>query len=246
MSFMPEIFLGIDPTAGRSPYTWAMLNADCRLVMLAGGELDEILELVDEQTSTLVAVNAPPRPNQGLVRAKLADMQPSGNLRGADMRLAEYLLRERGISVPPTSSRPEVCAAWTQMGFLLHRKLEEMGFCLFPGGEDARQRLETNPHAVFCALLGQVPLPKPTLEGRLQRQLALHGKGGDIADPMEFFEEITRHKLLHGVLPMEFIYTAEELDALAAALTAWLVVNFPDEMTIVGEKEEGQILLPVL
>ncbi len=44
-----------------------------------------------------------------------------------------------------------------------------------------------------------------------------------IKDPMEFFEEITRHRLLKGVLPEEFIYSAEELDAMVAAFTAYMV-----------------------
>lgn len=245
MTFSPKFYLGVDPTAGRTPYTWAVLDVDCQLYALAGGELDEVLALADGQVSMLVAINAPPRPNQGLVREKLAAVQASSHLRGADMRMAEHLLRERGISVPPTPSRPEICAAWIQMGFDLHRKLDESGFPLYPGGNASCQRLETNPHAVFSILLGQVPLPKPTLEGRLQRQLALHGQGAGISDPMDFFEEITRHKLLRGALPMEFIYTAEELDALAAAFTAWSVVNRPDETTIVGEKREGEIYLPL-
>lgn len=161
------------------------------------------------------------------------------------MRMAEYVLRERGISVPPTASRREACAAWMQMGFELHRRLDGIGFHLYPGSDAPRQRLETNPHAVFCTLLGQVPLPKPTLEGRLQRQLALHGQGAGIADPMDFFEEITRHKLLRGILPLEFVHAPEELDALAAAFTAWCALNRPEELTMVGDKEEGQITLPI-
>jgi predicted RNase H-like nuclease len=66
-----------------------------------------------------------------------------------------------------------------------------------------------------------------------------------IKDPMEFFEEITRHRLMKGVLPMEFIYSAEELDALVAAFTAYLTVNQPSEVVWIGDKEEGQIVLPV-
>jgi hypothetical protein len=245
MTFSPDIYLGIDPTAGRSPCTWAALDASCALVTLACGELDQALAFADGHSAALVAVNAPPRPNRGLVREKLAATQTSGHLRGADMRLVEHELRQRGIAVPPTPSRPELCAAWTQMGFSLHHQLDELGFCPYPGGAVSRQRLETNPHAVFCALLGQLPLPKPTLEGRLQRQLALHAQGADITDPMDFFEEITRHRFLRGILPMEYIYTSEELDALAAAFTAWCVLNRPDEVIAVGEKEEGQLILPV-
>jgi hypothetical protein len=94
-------------------------------------------------------------------------------------------------------------------------------------------------------LLGQLPLPKPTLEGRLQRQVALFEHGEGIKDPMEFFEEITRHKLLHGIFPMELVYAAEELDALIAAYLAWCVINSPQDMIFIGDKQEGQIALPV-
>lgn len=245
MAFIPDTYLGIDPTAGRNPYTWAMLDAEGRLVVLGGGELKDVLSLADRQGSTLVAVNAPSQPNRGLVREKLAGEQASARIRGADMRLAEHVLRTHGISVPPTPSKPEISPAWIQMGFLLHGELEQLGYALHPNDKDTRQRFETNPHAVFCALLEKVPLPKPTLEGRLQRQLVLHESVGNITDPMEFFEEITRYKLLHGILPMEFIYTAEELDALAAVLAAWLMINRPDEITAVGDETEGQIFLPV-
>jgi hypothetical protein len=245
MKSVPEYFLGIDPTAGRTPYTWAILDADCQLTALEGGNLEALLAAVDGVRSVLAAVNAPARPNLGLVRRKLAAGQPSAHLRGADMRLAEYELRQRGISVPPTGGRPETCAAWTQMGFEVHRQLEARRFALHPDDEAPCQRFETNPHAVFCALLGQTPLPKPTLEGRLQRQLVLHAEGVGIADPMDFFEEITRHRLLRGLLPVERLYAAEELDALAAAFSAWSAANRPDSWLAVGEPEEGQIVLPV-
>jgi hypothetical protein len=161
------------------------------------------------------------------------------------MRLVEYELRERGISVSPTSSRPETCAAWMQMGFDFYRKLEGMGFKPYPSENASHLWLETNPHAAYCALLGQLPLPKPTLEGRLQRQLVLFEQNMGIKDPMEFFEEITRHRLLKGGLPTEFIYTAEELDALVAAYTAYLAASQPGEVLRVGNKQEGEIVLPV-
>jgi hypothetical protein len=244
MAFSPEIFLGIDPTAGRSPYTWAVLDADGQLLSLEHGELEAVLAQADRSPSAMAAINAPPRPNRGLVHQQMVAETGLTHVRGADMRLAEHVLRGRGISVPPTPKRPEACMAWTQMGFLLHHELDRLGYACHPDNQASRQRLETNPHAVFCILLGQVPLPKPSLEGRLQRQLALHGQGEGIPDPMDFFEEITRHKILRGALPMEFVYLPEELDALAAAFMAWAVVNRPEETCTVGDIEEGLIALP--
>ena len=122
---------------------------------------------------------------------------------------------------------------------------EDSGFKPYPSENASHQWLETHPHAAFCALLGQLPLPKPTLEGRLQRQVALYEQGTGIKDPMVFFEEITRHKLLHGSLPMECVYAAEELDTLMAAYMAYHVVNYPQEMLLVGDRQEGQIALPL-
>jgi len=46
-------------------------------------------------------------------------------------------------------------------------------------------------------------------------------------------------------LPLGVIYTPEQLDALAAAYTAYVAANKPDEILFIGEKEEGRIALPV-
>lgn len=246
MQKSPFTFVGVDPTAGRHPFTFAALDQDRQLVALSAGGVDELFAFLTGHQATVVAVNAPPRPNHGLVRQKLENQKVApGQLRGSDMRVAESELRERGISVLPTPARIEACPAWMQMGFDLYRRLEEAGFKQYPSEHASLQWLETHPHAAFCALLGQLPLPKPTLEGRLQRQIALYEQGLGIKDPMEFFEEITRHKLLHGILPVELIYAAEELDTLMAAYLAFCVVNCPQEVVLIGDNLEGQIALPV-
>ena len=239
-------FVGVDPTAGRHPFTFAALDFDRHLIALAAGDVEDVLTFLDDNQAAVVAVNAPPHPNHGLVRRKL-EMQnlAAGQLRGSDLRQAENELRERGISVSPTPSRPEICPTWMQMGFDLYRRLEQAGFQQFSSEKVPQQWVETHPHAAFCALLGQLPLPKPTLEGRLQRQAALYEQGVGIKDPMGFFEEVTRHKLLRGALPLELIYAPEELDTLMAAYMAYCAANAPQDMILIGDKEEGQIALPV-
>ncbi len=246
MLFSNTAFIGIDLSGGRHPFTYAVLDADCQLIALSSCEVEEVLEYLGNQHAAFVAINAPHCPNLGLVRKKMENQSlSSGHLRGVDMRLAEHELRECGISVSPTSSRPETCAAWMQTGFEFHGKLGGMGFKPFPTEDAPFQWLETHPHAAYCTLLGKLPLPKPTLEGRLQRQLVLYEQSMGIKDPMNFFEEITRHRLLRGVLPVEYIYTPEELDALVAAFTAFTAAHQPGKVTWVGNKQEGQIVLPV-
>jgi predicted nuclease with RNAse H fold len=246
MSFEKTTFVGIDPSGGRFPFTYAAFDQGCQLVAVAACELEEVLAFLGRLQEVVVAINAPRNPNTGLVRKKLEQQHLApGHLRGADMRQAEFDLRERGISVSPTASRQDKCAAWMQTGFDFYRILEELGYKPFPSINTTHQWLETHPQAAYCALLGQILLPKPTLEGRLQRQLVLYEQNLGIKDPMEFFEEITRHRFLKGVLPMEIIYSAEELDALVAAFTAYHVVFQPTQVVWVGDTEEGQIAIPV-
>jgi hypothetical protein len=205
-----------------------------------------VLTLVGNFPAATVAVNAPSRVNAGLVRKRLEKQTLTPHsLRGVDLRVAEHNLRERGISVSATPSREETCAGWVQLGFSLYKRLTKTGFKQHPHEGAEHLWLETHPHACYTVLLGQIPLPKPTLEGRLQRQIVLHDAGLRVKDPMNFFEEITRHRLRLGVMPMELIYHPEQLDALVAAHTAWMAAKRPAETIRIGAKEEGFMVLPV-
>ena len=95
------------------------------------------------------------------------------------------------------------------------------------------------------ALLNHALFARETLESRLQRQLFLYEQGLDLPDPMHFFEEITRHRLLRGILPDKDLYSASELDAITSAYTAWLAHTRPQQVTLIGAPEEGQIVLPI-
>lgn len=246
MLFTDSVYVGIDPAAGRKSFAYAALDRDLHLVTIADGEIDDLMAFLGAQQSAVVAIMAPSNVNQGLVRRKLESesLTPGMHIRGADLRMAEYDLRERGITVTGTPGRAESCPAWMQSGFELYKKLSKMGFAAYPQDGAAYQMLETHPHACFCTLLDQVPLSKPTLEGRLQRQLALHERRIRLKDPMDFFEEITRHKLLKGILPHDLLYTADVLDGIAAAYVAWLAAHHPEQVVCVGDPSEGQIILP--
>jgi predicted nuclease with RNAse H fold len=246
MNSNDTIYVGIDPASGNQDFGYAVLDGNLSLVTLAEADTEDMLAFLGKQHSAFVAVNAPVGVNQGLVKKKLAEEHsgPGRAVRGADIRMAEYELRERGIAVAGTPAREEFCPAWMQVGFRLYRRLSGIGFK--PYGTDGAgcQVLETHPFACYCVLAENIPFPKPTLEGRLQRQLILNDKGLRIKDAMDFFEEITRFKLMRGILPKDVLYSPEQLDVLVAAYTAWLAANRPGDVTRIGDKEEGQIVLP--
>lgn len=244
MFFTDSVFIGINP-AGRKSFVYAALDASLNLVALADGELDDVTAFLAGQRSAAVAVNAPMGVNRGLVRRKMKkEMLPPHQIRRAEFRLAEFLLRERGILITGTPSSVEACPAWVQLGFRLYRKLGKMGFKKFPADRASHQTLETHPHACFCALAGGTPLPKPSFEGKMQRQLLLYERGLRIRDPMDFFEEITRYKMMQGIFPDGILYSTDQLDALVAAYTAWLAVHKPERISSVGDAKEGVIILP--
>jgi predicted RNase H-like nuclease len=158
--------------------------------------------------------------------------------------LAEYQLCQRRISSHRTPSDEKDCPVWVQMGFALYRRLEGLGYKAYPVEADL-QFIEVYPYASYCVLLERAPFPKTSLEGRIQRQLILYEEGLRIPDPLHIFDEITRHNLLQGRLPLDQLYSTAELDALVAAYSAMLAASKPEGITILGDPQEGQLVLPV-
>jgi len=240
-------FIGIDPTAGQRPFVYAALNNELRLMALGQGEMNDILAFAAGQRRALVAVCAPRQPNQGVMENSGIRQQfspPPRPGRWTSFRMAEYQLRQHNISAPRTLAKEEDCPNWMQAGFNLYRRLEGLGYRCFPTDGSDHQTIEVYPHACFTTLLGCHPFPKYTLEGRIQRQLILYEQKVGVPDPMRVFEEITRHRLLKGTLPLDELYSPGELDALVAAYTACLAATAPERVSVMGHAVEGQIYLP--
>jgi hypothetical protein len=248
MLFTHVTYIGIDPSAGQRPITYAALDGELKLLALGAGSLEEVSAFTAGQDRAFVAVCAPRRPNQGLlarldVRANLSPPPAPG--KWTNFRVCEYLIRKHNLHIPRTPGEKEKPPNWMLTGFQLFKRLDGLGYQAYPSEAAGRQSLEVYPHASFTAMLGLIPFSKLTLEGRLQRQLALHEADLRVPDPMRFFEEITRYRLLKGILPLEDLYTTPVLDALVAAYTAWLAANRPGETSRIGDPLEGEIVLPV-
>jgi hypothetical protein len=248
MFFTESSYLGIDPTAGRKPFAYAALDNDLHLAALGHGSLDEVLAFMAAQSQAIVAVCAPRCPSQGLmsrpqVRDRLSPPPRPG--RYTDFRVAEYMLRQYGISCYKPPADEKACPNWMKMGFQLYQRLERMGYHPFPARKHALQFLEAYPHASYCTLLGRAPLQKNSLEGRIQRQLVLYQYKIGITDPMDLLKGITPQRVLEGDWPLDKLYSQGELDALVAAYTAWQAGNHPDQITALGDDAEGLVILPV-
>lgn len=248
MLFNETSFIGIDPNAGKWPMAYVALDKELRLLAFDTGDIEAITAFVAGQQSAYVAIASPRKPNQGLMkkdelRESLKPVPRPGRWQG--YRVVEYQLRQHNIQVMRTCCEKTKCPQWMKIGFKLYRRLESMGSYDYPTPGKSPQVLETYPHAVYTAILGLSPYPKTSLEGRLQRQLILFNQGLDIPDPMRIFEEITRYRILNGMLELEGLFSTPMLDALASAYTAWKAAIFPEQITLLGHPDEGQIVLPV-
>lgn len=242
------IYLGIDPTAGRRPLNYAILDSKLNIMTEASGFADDLLAAIEPHPNIICAVDAPLMPNPGLLsdptrRAEVG--LPANKTTYAQYRICEYGLKSRGINLYNTPTEAATAPKWMQAGWALYEKLRELGFETYtPGSTAPRQFFEVHPHASFTVLLGHVPFRKDTLEGRLQRQLLLLDQGVNIVDAMDVLEEVTRHRILQGNLQLRGLRTHDELDALASALTAHYAHAKPRSITLVGDPQDGHIIVP--
>jgi hypothetical protein len=241
-------YLGIDPTAGDRPIVFAAIDDTLTLQALGQGSLEDVVAFAAGQQQVVAAICAPRRPNTGIMsdekfRQTLSPPLPPG--RWMNFRVCEYLLRQHNLHIPRTPRNGEKIPGWMENGFKLFQRLDELGFQPLQNDGTDHQTIEIYPHASFSALLGKKPFPKNTIEGRIQRQLILFDLKMNVPDPMLFFEEITRSRLLRGFLPTEGLFNPGELDALAGAYTAWLTRHRPGDIQRFGDKQEGEILLPI-
>ena len=122
-----------------------------------------------------------------------------------------------------------------QLSAEFKKELLKAGFKPYSQRSSPKLWLETDAQDCFQALGGHKLLPRRTLEGRLQRCAILYEPGVRVRDPIDLFEEITRYKLVQGILPLENLPSSKELDALVVAYFAWMVVNRPGRMVVQGE-----------
>lgn len=239
MLFDRELFIGIDPAGGRNGFVWTALNRRLEPVALRDGSLDDLIAFVLGIPNVFVAINSARGTSLGLMNdpAFRAGLQPEPRPeRYTHYRVCDYLLAARNIRVTPAPAEMERASRGMKLAFELYRKLAAV---------PSIQVIEYHAHAAYCGILGRIPFGRNTLEGRIQRQLALADVEIHLKDAMEFFEEITRRRLLAGVLPEGILYSARQLDGLIGAYTAWKHYQLPDDTLEIGDELEGRIVLPV-
>lgn len=117
----------------------------------------------------------------------------------------------------------------------LRNKAVQAGYKALFEINHTKRWLETRAQNAFHILGEHKLLPHRTLEGRLQRTAILYQLGLPLTDPVDMFEELTRFKLIQGILPLDKLPSSRELDALVSAYLAWISINRPARIVATGE-----------
>ena len=247
MEEKPLFYVGIDPSQRYQPYVYVAMDKDLRIQAIGDGPLREILAYLAGLGSACVAINGPQTVNKGLVDEE-EDHQalfPVPASKRGDLRKVEFLLLQEGINVHRTPAVQSECMVWVRRGFKLYQKIQKLGYETY-SDQSKRHFVESPSEAVYSRLSGGAPLfDSLSLEGRIQRQLILYEEGMPVKDAMDFFEEVTRFRLIKGVLPADDIHNPGELNALACAFFAWLLHHKPEKVAVMGDESEGVIYLPI-
>jgi hypothetical protein len=240
MFYQQDIFIGVDVSSAKLPYNVAVLNGTGDLLALEKCSLEEVVKYTAGYGSVVIAVNAPRflpavRMDAHAFRDNLIPLPANGSYAG--QRVAEYLLKTRIIRFSAIPAPPNQIPVWIRNGLRLYQHFDLM--------VKGRSVIEVNAQACYQSFLGIPPFKKSSIEGRIQRQLVLIDHGIKLTDPMEYFEEVTRHRLLHGILPDAMLYSARQLDALVAALMARMSYQVPAATVSIGDDSDGWIVLPV-
>lgn len=234
MLFDDMVFIGLEINPGGQKFTWVAINSHKEVLTYQKTSLNEFLIFSNNVPQVVIGLET------RAIRSKngkpvLPGLEYSNHPAGWILPAWQENLENRNIHPPAGSiyGNPKYKSpAWAdflqQMYMLEHINI-----------------INVNAYSSLCCLLGHAPLPKTSIEGKIQRQLVLLELGINLIDPMIYFEELTRYKLLRGVLPQKIILPLSELNTLLCAFTVWKKTVEPDNSIQIGNPPDSSIVLPV-
>jgi len=234
MLFDEEVFIGLDINPSGRNQAWVAINTKKEVLTFQKTSLDKLLTFSKNIPRVMIGLETPAtRSKNG--KPVLPGLEYSSQPAGWILPAWQENLENRNIHPPaggnhgnPKYQSAEYAEFYRQVFMLDHISI-----------------INVNAYSSLCCLLTHTPLPKSSLEGKIQRQLILLEQGINLPDPMVYFEELTRFKLLRCALPQKIILPLPELNTLFCAITAWKEKNEPENALQIGNPPDSCITLPV-
>ncbi|NSW51986.1 MAG: hypothetical protein HPY85_05740 [Anaerolineae bacterium] len=237
-------FVGIDINRKPPHFTFIAVDVDFQPIAIDTGPIESVIAYLSGLQYARISINAPLHLNAGILRKQTQKKNSPGKY--PNTRKIEYDLEQLGVTMYHTPDQVLRNDPITASGILLSEYLPQMnmveGFTEIP--EQNHCYFESPAGASFWSLIDAPLLDEDTLMGCIQRQLILFDLDLPLKNPMEFFEELTRHKIKHGTIPTGMVLPVEELNAwinVYCAIESW---RSPERMVRLGCSQEGYVFLP--
>ena len=236
-------FVGLNVNSRPPHFTVVGLDAKLNTLFDFTGNWEDISSRLDEYQQIILALNSPVSPNTDFLRHSQKKKHKPG--KWPDVRCIEYELAEYGAPIYHTPKKKSNLLASQQYGSKLVENLKSVGFIdLESDGE--KRLIEVPAETAFWSIDRKPLFEEFSFIGRIQRQLLLLELGFKLPDPMDFFEELTRFKLLTGKAPLDMVFDVSRLNACINAFTALKIKKDPSRVAKLGYPQEGYLYLPFI
>ena len=237
-------YIGIEPLINSNSFAYVSLDADRKLLAIGEGSLTDVFSYLIGQEALVVAIHGPGWMGRSIEGFDFAGDEAPPAVRS--LRACELAAWRESIPVEFTPSKAGKFSPACRRGYQLIQMLLRYQF-LFAHQTPANKILiETQPAACYHQLVDIAPLSDDTFLGRIQRQLILHDHNLPVQDPMIFFEEITRYKLMMGKVSLQSFLVPQELNAMVMAYTSWLFHQQPAQTRRYGDDADGMLIFPAV
>ncbi len=219
------LFIGVDPDVQRNAYCMAVLDEERKILALSTEKLRSVYAYLAGVTQGIVGINALIR-YQHSRRTARPDRIDKPHFQSA---------AERKKPIP--DSDPST-AAPSRLGgkvVTLQEGIESLGYNPIAKKGSPRRFFLSKAEEVFQDIVSGRLLPPGGDASRWQRQLLLLEQEIPLPDVMQYFEEVTRFRILQGTLSEELVYQHTELNAILLSWLGWLESFQPDRIKVRNE-----------
>lgn len=207
------LFIGIDPAVQRNEYSMAVLDEERKVLALSTEKPRSVYAYLAGVTQGTVGINALARYQH---RERTARLDPSDKPHfqsGA----------ERRKHIPASNSPTASPSTLNRKVVMLQEGIQRLGYSPIAKKGSSRRFFLSQADEVFQDIASGKLLAPSGDASRWQRQLLLLEQEIPLPDVMQYFEEVTRFRILQGTLSEDLVYQHPELNAILLAWLGWLV-----------------------
>ena len=220
------LFIGIDPAGKRNKYCMAVLDGDKKIQVLSIEKLHSVYAYLAGVDHCIVGLGS-------IAKYQHTERHVCKNPLDKLHFPVKYAQKEdtRAGVRKTKNQRPLSDEVLT-----IQKGIQKLEYAPVSDEKQPKRFFLSRTDEVFRQIASGSLLPLGTDASRWQRQLLLLDQEIPLPDVMQYFEEVTRFRILQGNLPEEMIYQHAELNAILLSWLGWLATFEPARVLVTDEQ----------